>query len=274
MDKLILYRARLTGVLLIVSMLMLLPAAQGKPAPAAECETSGSDAGATSGLSPIADLTWISRFHDDIRTLSGSDTIPESRILEEVSSNWNDRIKGLPSDSLSAADSPVEKLLRLQIDHITSLLERPPSLGDNTGTGSEARLDEAADAMKQLASLTPLVLASRDSMRGSLLVISSVGCACEMERCSTMVELFASMQGDTLGGPIAMVDLMQVPVLEDLLGQVTIPYWIFFDEKGSISTLIEGASDAADVRAGILAWLGIPGAASNSEPAANRKGGP
>jgi hypothetical protein len=263
MDKLTCTGALMRPGLQVVTVLALLLAALGQPPPAAAGETFGADARAASGLSAAADLAWISGLDDDIRDLGGADSIPRSRILEEIGGIWRDRIKGMASDSLSVAASSLEKILRLQIDYITSLLEPPPQFEDDTGT--EARLDEAVGAIKALSNLSPLALARRDSMRSALLVVSSVGCACEMERCSKMIELFASMQADTLGGPAATVDLMQVPPLENLLGYVTIPYWIFFDEIGEVSTVIEGASDAEDVRAGIVSWLGLRRAESRKD---------
>jgi|GEM_PF-6428021 len=267
MDKLTLTRARMQLALQVVTVLMLIATTLGQPPHAAAGEISGSDAGAASSLSPIGDSTWISGFYDDVRILGSADSIPRSRILEEIRQAWHNRIEGLTIDSLTIADSSVEKIFGMQIDYITSVLEGQPSSRDTAGPYKDVRLDQAVSAIKELSSLSPLAVARRDSLRSSLLVVSSVGCACEMERCSRMIELFASMQTDTLGGPVAMVDLMQVPPLEDLLGYVTIPYWIFFSEIGEVSTVIEGASDAEDVRASVLAWLGMLRAVPNTEPA-------
>jgi hypothetical protein len=271
MDKLTLIRARMQLALQVVTVLMLIAATLGQPPHTAAGETSGTDSRAASGLSATADFTWISGLHDDIRGLSGADSVPQSGILEEVGSIWHDRIKGMASDSLRVADSPLEKLFGIQIDYVTSLLEGQSSPSDNADPHRDAHLDESVGAIKELSSLSPLVLASRDSMRSSLLVVSSVGCACEIERCSRMTELFGSLQADTLGGPVAMVDLMQVPSLEDLLGCVTIPYWVFFSEIGEVSTVIEGASDAGDVRASVVSWLGLRRAESRKEDEADAK---
>jgi hypothetical protein len=274
-------RTCIRPVLLTGAVLMLLAAAPGTPLPVAAGETSGSSPGAASDPSPAVDFTWISRLYDDIRTLAGVDDIPQGGLPEEIRHAWDGGIESLPPELTICADSTAEKIFGAQIDYITAMLERRSSLRDDA-EGSYSHLDEVAGAVKQLSNVSPIVQAAGDSIRSSLLVISSVGCACEMERCSTMVDLFGVIQADPLGGPIAMVDLMQAPVLEDVLGPVTIPYWILFDEKGRISTLIEGASDAPDVRASVASWLGlpagIPGRFTNppgtSNPAPNYRSGP
>ena len=265
MGKLILHRARLRAVLLMVAGLTLSATFLPHPRSAMADDPPG-DKDLTAVRDPATeDFIWVSQVRDHIHRLSQEDTIPRSRILEEVSRVWHSKVASQPTDSLLTPDALIEKLFRHQIDHITSLLSGPAPHQDTSGTGMNRRLDEAARAINELLDLSPLALATRDSIRSSLLVISSVGCRYELARCSSMATLFASMQSDTLIDPIAMVDLMQVPPLEHLLGQVTIPYWILFSENGIASTLIEGASDAEEVRASVVSWLDIPHGDSDKE---------
>lgn len=265
MDNLIIRRIRFRAIWPVFAALLLILIIPVQPRHADAGEASRNKVGSANASPHLEDLTWISRLYCGIETLGKTDSIPRTRILEHVCRAWNDGIKNLPADSLSAPVTFIEKLLHLQTDHITSLLEQATSSRDTSNAGVEMRLDEAASAIKEVSAIPPLVLAARDSTRSSLLVISSVGCACEMERCSKMVDLFALMQADTLEGPIAIVDLMQAPVLEDLLGQVTIPYWILLNEHGDVSTLIEGASEAAEVRASVVSWLGLWRARSHKD---------
>jgi hypothetical protein len=256
LDKLILHSVGWRGVLPAILGLALCGTILLQPLPAAAAETSGSKDRPASSEPVTEDFTWISRVHDDIQSLSMEDSIPRSRILEQANRMWHGRIASQRTDSLRAPDALIEKLFGVQIDHITSLLNGPPPHQDTARTGMDRRLDEAAHAINQLSNLAPLVLAARDSIRSSLLVVSSVGCRCELERCASMARLFASMHSDTLITPIAMIDLMQVPPLEDLLGKIDIPYWVLFSENGYPATIIEGASDAEDVRYSVVSWLG------------------
>ena len=256
MDKLILHRVGLAPALLVVIGLAVSSTSLVHPRPAIAVEPSGSRGVPASSESFTEDLDWISQVRDHIHRRSQEDTIPQSRILEEISRMWHNRIAGQRPESTGVQDVLIGRLFGLQIDHITSLLNGSPPRQDTSGTDTALRLGEAAQAISQLSNLSPLVLAAKDSIRSSLLVISSVGCKCEIERCASMATLFASMQSDTLIGPTAMVDLMQVPPLEDLLGPIDMPYWILFSEHGHPATTIEGASDAEDVRSSVLSWLG------------------
>ena len=265
MDKLNFDMAIVFTVLLVNIGLALSAAILLHPLPAMAVEMSGDRDATAVSEAASGDLIWVSQVGDHIHRLSQEGAIPRSRILEEVSGLWHGRIARWQIDSPRTADALVEKLFALQIDHITSLLNDPAPQQDASSTGLDRHLDETTRAIDQLTNLSPLVLAARDSIRSSMLVVSSVGCGCELARCANMAKLFDSMHSDSLIGPIAMIDLMQIPPLEELLGQVTIPYWVLFGENGDAATLIEGASDAEDARASILSWLGTPQVESGRE---------
>lgn len=204
------------------------------------------------------DLGWIINADANIQRLVRNDTLPRAKVLEDLRYLWQSRFTDDLADSVPPAASPLEKLANMQIDHISSLLDVSEGPPGAPGIDGDVNLDEAARAITQLATLIPLVRAARDSLRSSLLVVSSVGCKCELERCATMAGLYASIRADTLIGPMAMVDVMEFPPLEDLLGPVDIPYWILFTEDGRPGTLVGGDSDPEDVSAGIASWFGTP----------------
>jgi hypothetical protein len=265
MDKLILLVTRLGVVLLVVAGLTLSVGILLDPCPALAAELSGSGNGTEGRLLGIEHLTLISRIHEDIQSFSKVDNIPPSRIFEEIGRRWRSEVASQRPDSVRAGDALIERLFRHQINHVTALLSDPVSRQDASSATADMRLDEVTQAVSQLTQLSPLVLAARDSIRSSLLVISSVACACELRRCSRMTELFTTIHSATLIGPIAVVDITQVPPLEDLLGQIIGPYWILFNEDGDAATVIERASDAEDVRASVVSWLGTPQVESYKE---------
>jgi len=256
MDKLSFDMTGFFTVSLLVIGLALSAAVLSEPLSATEADLSGGGDATAVGKDAFGDLSWVSQLSDDTHKLSQEDGTPRVEALEELSGQWTATLARWQNDSPPTGEALIESLFVLQIDHITSILSDPAPQQDASGDAAGKRLDEAVLAIDQLSSLSPLVQAARNSNRSSLLVVSSVGCACELRRCSRMTELYATMRSSSTVGPIAVVDLMQVPPLEDLLGQITGPYWILFNEDGDAATIIEMASDAKDVRASVVSWLG------------------
>ena len=221
-------------------------------------DVSSAEGKAYSGRHPTRqDLAWIIHADAEIRQIVQSDTIPRAEVLQRVRDMWQSGFAGRPADSVPAPASLLEELTNMQIDHISSLLGGSEKPGLSSDTDRDVNLGQAARAVNRLATLIPLVRAARDSLRSSLLVVSSVGCKCELERCATMAGLYASLRGDTLIGPMAMVDVMESSPLEVLLGSVDIPYWILFTEDGQPGTLVEGDSYPEDVTASVASWFGV-----------------
>jgi hypothetical protein len=257
MDKLILHRRALARALLLVVLTALLTTVLLISFPVVAVGRSDSKSEALTEVT-TEDLGSAFQILDHIHSLSQRDTIPSSRILEEAAHMWHRSIADRGTDSTRTSDVLIERLFSSQNDHIGSLLSKSETDARISSINSDRLLDEVTQSIKQLSDLHRIVLAARDSIRSSLLVVSSVGCRCELARCSRMAKLFESMQSEALNGPVAMVDLIQTPPLENLLGNVTIPYWILFSETGDSSTIIEGASDAVEVRASVVSWLGTP----------------
>ena len=210
------------------------------------------------------DLIWITDADGCMQQYIRTDTIPTGQVLKDLSGLWHDRFAGRQTDSIPHLSSPLKQLASMQVDHISTLLDRPDTVGLTSGTDSTDHLTETALAVRHLSYLLPLVTAARDSLRSSLLVVSSVGCECELERCAKMAALYDSIQTDSLPAPMAMVDLMQIPPLEDLIGPVDIPYWILFTEDGRPATLLAGDADPEDIRPTIASWLGSPPSRNHS----------
>ncbi|MFC1800065.1 hypothetical protein ACFL2Z_04035 [Candidatus Eisenbacteria bacterium] len=255
MDKLSFDMTGFFTVSLVVIGLALSAAILPETLSATESDLSGDGDASSGGKAAFGDLNWVSQLSDDAHRLSQKDGTPRGKVLEELRGHWTATLARWQNDSQRTGYALIESLFVLQIDHVTSILNDSAPQQDAPGDAPGTRLDEAVLAIEQLSSLSPLVQAARNSNRSSLLVVSSVGCACELRRCSRMTELYATMRSSATVGPIAVVDLMQVPPLEDLLGQITGPYWILFNEDGDAATIIEMASNAGDVRASVVSWL-------------------
>jgi len=220
--------------------------ASGKSKPVADSLTTG-------------DFEWISEIDINTQALGQRDSVLSGRSLLELRNLWHERFGNRlsASDSLPDPRSSVDELSAGQIGHVYSILdgvEAPEDTLDETGYRI---FSEARDALHHLANLVPLVRAARDSTRSALLVVSSVGCECELRRCEDMLRIYESLRQDSSSGRVTMVDFMQVPSLGDIVGFVDIPYWVLFDESGEMALVVGGNSDPEDVRSNILSWLGV-----------------
>jgi hypothetical protein len=216
------------------------------------------DEGAVGSSGGLTDehLAWILRLDADIEGNESVGGISPHKALEELRQTWKGRFGMHAPDSLSGRESPLEAVFRMQIDRVASALDRDGDPEVSPAADIAKRLGRARRAIHQLSRLVPLVSAARESSRSALLVVSSVGCACELKRCENMLSLYESISGDGPSGPMAAVDLMEVPALENVLGPMDIPYWALFDQRGCPGTIIAGDSDAGDVRAAVLGWVG------------------
>ncbi len=237
---------------------------------------------------------------------------PKERI-KRIETEWKASDKSL-NDSMNdsiIATSQIGQVILLQGQRISRLIEKADSSVGASAT--EEVLSEITQTSAELERLIPIFTATSNSKRSALLVVSSVGCACELERCSKMKALYDSLRvgfardnpdsatrhnlngggdgrespGDhtksnilesSLGGEnsspdsvsslhsnsltgadpnlaISMIDLMQVPALEKVLGVIDIPSWILFDETGSATTIVAGDSDPTEIRMMLESWL-------------------
>ena len=205
------------------------------------------------------DIEWVSKIDINARARGQRDTVPASQSLRDLGHLWHERFGNRlsASDSLPDPRPPVEELFARQIGHVYSILDGVEAPEDTLDEIGYRILSEARDAVHHLSNLVPLVEAVRDSVRSALLVISSVGCECELRRCEEMMRLHESLRQDSSSGPVTMVDVMQVPSLSDIVGPVDIPYWVLFDENGERVFVVGGNSDPEDVKSNILSWLGV-----------------
>lgn len=205
------------------------------------------------------ELEWVTDIDINTQALGGRDTVLSSRSLPELRHLWHERFGNRlsASDSLPDPRSPVEELFARQIGHAYSILDGVKAPEDTLDETGYRIFSEARDAVHHLANLVPLVWAARDSARSALLVVSSVGCECELRRCEDMLRLYESLRQDSSSGRVTMVDFMQVPSLGDIVGPIDIPYWVLFDESGEMTLVVGGNSDPEDVRSNILSWLGV-----------------
>jgi hypothetical protein len=205
-------------------------------------------------------LAWILRLDADIEGNQSADGVSPGEALEELRHSWREKFGIHAPDSLSGRGSPIEAVFKMQIDRVCRALDGSDDPNADSVADIAKHLGRARRAIGHLSRLVPLVSAARDSSRSALLVISSVGCACELKRCENMLSLYESISGDTSSDRMAAVDLMEVPALEDVLGSTDIPYWVLFDQRGHPGTIVAGDSDVDDVRSAVLGWLGaLPG---------------
>jgi hypothetical protein len=216
----------------------------------------GERAGGSPGDLNDEHLAWIIWLDGEIEINKPVDGVSPGEALEELKQAWTDRFGMHAPDSLSDLGSPLEAVFRMQIDRVASVLGRGGDPKASPADDIAKRLGRARRAIGHLSHLVPLVSAARDSSSSALLVISSIGCECELERCDNMLSLYESVSGETPIGPMAAVDLMEVPALEEVLGPMAIPYWVLFDQRGNPGTIVAGDSDVDDVRSAVLEWLG------------------
>ena len=257
MDKLsriVAVSAHGTGVFMVCLAAGMLLAASGVGA--AGRGPAGEGAEASPGGLTGEHLAWILGLDADIESDEAVDGASPGETLEEIRQTWTGRFGMYAPDSLAEPVSPLEAVFRMQMDRVASALGRDDDPEKNPADDITKSLGRVRRAIHHLSNLVPLVSAARDSSESVLLVVSSVGCACELKRCENMLSLYESISGDAPTGPMAAVDLMEVPVLEDVLGPMDIPYWVLFDRRGYPGTMVAGDSEADDVRSAVLEWLG------------------
>jgi hypothetical protein len=205
------------------------------------------------------DLEWVSEIDANTQAAGDGDSAPATKPSQELKKLWHERFGNRVSapDSLPDPRSSVDQLFARQIRHVYSVLDGVGAPADTLDETGHRIFSEARDAVHHLANLVPLVRAAIDSARSALLVVSSVGCECELRRCEDMMHLYESLRQDSLNGPVTMVDVIQVPSLSDIVGPVDIPYWVLFDESGEMALVVGGNSEPEDVRSNILSWLGV-----------------
>ncbi len=256
LSRIVRVSAHRTGVFIVCLAAGMLLSVSGvwvaRGAPAAE------SAEASPGDLTAEHLAWILGLDADIESDETVDRASLGETLEELRQTWTGRFGMLAPDLLPEPGSPLEAVFRMQMDRVASALGRDDDPEKNTAADIAKSLGRARRAIHHLSNLVPLVSAARDSSESVLLVVSSVGCACELKRCENMLALYESISGDAPIGPMAAVDLMEVPALEDVLGAMDIPYWVLFDRRGYPGTMVAGDSDADDVRSAVLEWLGAP----------------
>ena len=256
MRRIVAVSAHGTGVFMVCLAAGMLLAASGVWA--AGRGPAGEGAEASPGGLTGEHLAWILGLDADIESDETVDGASPGETLEELRRIWEGRFGTHMPDSLPEPGSPLETVFRMQIDRVASELGRDDDPEKTPAADIAKRLGRVRRAIHHLSNLVPLVSAARDSSESALLVVSSVGCACELERCENMLSVYESISGDAPIGPMAAVDLMEVPVLEDVLGAMDIPYWVLFDRRGYPGTMVAGDSDADDVRSAVLEWLGSP----------------
>ncbi len=228
-------------------------------APVAEEISAGRKSDPTVDSLTTDDIEWVSEIDANTQPMGERDSVLSAQSPQELKKLWHERFGNRlsTSDSLPDPRSSVDQLLARQIGHVYSILDGVGAPADTLDGTKYSVFGEARDAIHNLADLAPLFQAAKDSIRSALLVVSSVGCECELRRCEDMTRLYESLRGDSSNCTVTMVDVMQVPSLSDVVGPVDMPYWALFDEGGKLTLLVGGNLDPDDVKSNIRSWLGV-----------------
>jgi hypothetical protein len=216
--------------------------------------------------------------------------------VRAVASGWN-------AAALDASRTRVTApLLREQWDLLVSgaaeawwrlaLLADSPVSGDKP---AGADTSGAADTMATLASdaralgddaaaILPAVRAVCEGKRAALLLTTSVGCECTMQRVALMEEVWTALAAGGSGTPDLAVavrrvvamgtdgigdarardlrpllgrsDLASSPDLPDALGLDRVPGWLLLEPGGEIAFRVDGGEGVAEITTMIRRWLG------------------
>lgn len=204
--------------------------------------------------------------------------------VQSVATGWN-------AAALEASHTRVTaRLLREQWELLVSgaaeawsglaLVAGSPAFADTMAMlASDARAlgDDAA-------AILPAIRAVGEGKRAALLLTTSVGCECTMQRAALMEEVWTALAAGGSGTPEPAVaaqsvtavgtggsrgvpgpdlraflgrsDLASSPDLPDALGLDRVPGWLLLDPGGEIAFRVDGGEGVAEITTMIRRWLG------------------
>lgn len=207
--------------------------------------------------------------------------------LDSLSRTWEEFGRDLEADG-SFSNSQLGEIIVKQVQSISALIDF--AIQDKAPDFEETR-EDLNRQLESLLGLTRMAESANDSVQTALLVVSSIACECETQRCIRMLALYDSLfcnpeeqedQGKDFrkphwhqwrtnigqtaarlnrktrhgsNRPVAIIDFAQVNGIEEIVGNLEIPSWILFDKGGQIATLIAGNSDPIDIAQAVERWL-------------------
>ncbi len=124
----------------------------------------------------------------DYLQVAKSSTTCESE-MDSLRERWQKIATTIASDT-TLKNSGIGKIIVKQIGSISSILDYQ---SDGSNFGLEETKQELNTALETLYGLMRMADAARDSVHTALLVVSSVACECETERCIRMLALYDSL---------------------------------------------------------------------------------
>ncbi|MGQ9603477.1 MAG: hypothetical protein ACUVUU_04640 [bacterium] len=213
-----------------------------------------------------------------------------SQQVDSLKVNWR-RIASIIESDTTLPNSGIGQVIQKQTQGISDFLRC--STVESTIDLEETK-EELNVALETLSGLMRMAEATNDSIPTALLVVSSIACECETERCISMLSLYDSLffsnredsQRDDNTDPkqansqdlpttvpqtatrlnsksriaenhlVAILDFVQAQGIEDVVGILEIPYWLLFDRQGNVAMIIGGDTNPIDVAETLTSWLG------------------
>jgi hypothetical protein len=251
----------------------------------------GAGVGVGAGASAFPALETAHREQVALGASAGVD--PARRPTEEVravATRWNAAAREASRVRLSAP------LLREQWNLVVNAAAEAWSeyalvIGTPVPADSLAYLSGEALALSDdAAAILPAIRAASSGKRAALLLTTSVGCECTMQRAAQMEEVWTALAGpqagsaslvvamagrDGIGAPIRDVggdapgvdlrsllgrsDLAASPDLPDAFGIDRVPGWLLLEPGGGIADRVDGGEGVPEIAAVIRRWLGGEG---------------
>ncbi len=218
--------------------------------------------------------------------LEASNTRVTAQLLRE---QWELLVSGaaeawsrlaLLTDSPLSADQPAG------VDRLAGA-DNAPVAGNSAAADTIAILASDARALgDDAAAILPAIRAAGGGKRAALLLTTSVGCECTMQRVALMEEVWTTLTAGGAGTPnpapamrpivaigtdrfvvggapnrdlrslLGRSDLASSPDLPDALGLDRVPGWLLLEPGGEITFRVDGGEGVAEITTMIRRWLG------------------